>query len=96
MLFPRTYARTCQACGYTWQLARWQVKLRPRMAKVWPRAAMMTATRGDLRGQMLRRASSVEDTAEQIAGYRRCPRCSSMRFDQRALPRGGAGGSSSR
>ena len=82
--FPRYYERTCNNCAFKWQLSRNQAKMHSRIVRVRPPTISMPSQDG-AREQVRYRETAIETMAEQVAQFRRCPKCGSTHFTQRAI-----------
>ena len=82
--FPwqRDYARTCDACGYTWRVPRSAARRRLRTI-----SAYMVAPSGRSldRFELGREVRSISGEKQAIKTLERCPECGGDRFTQHAM-----------
>jgi predicted nucleic-acid-binding Zn-ribbon protein len=83
-LFADTYERTCQECGYSWQVPRSIARYRTRGISA---VTVIGASRGDGGGGLSSVHSGIASRAEAMEGYRICAKCGVDNFTQRPVRR---------
>jgi cytochrome c553 len=77
-MFARGYDRTCQSCGYSWQISRAQAKLRVHKPGMRSRAGRRSANRSAQLGF----AQSMSQQTDLVVTLTHCARCGGKEYTQ--------------
>jgi hypothetical protein len=73
------YERTCKNCGHAWRVPKWAVHPHAQRRPM-PRGGQVVAS-----GLAAAVVAANARLAERVAVYRRCPKCDSEHYKQRAV-----------
>lgn len=86
MLYARGYQRTCQDCGYSWQVSRAQARLRPnRRVQRLPRRAFLQGGRYLGPADLAASRGSGDVSNQVLDAVSHCAQCRSTHYTQTPL-----------